>query len=37
REACRTLSGCALPRLTGTDLVHLAELLASTEPARTGG
>ncbi|QFQ96561.1 ADP-ribosylglycohydrolase family protein [Streptomyces phaeolivaceus] len=30
REACRTLSGCALPRLTGTDLVHLAEHLANT-------
>lgn len=27
REACRTLSGCALPRLTGTDLIGLAELL----------
>ncbi len=30
RDACRVLSGCALPRLTGTDLVHLAELLAAT-------
>ncbi|GGZ31209.1 ADP-ribosylglycohydrolase family protein [Streptomyces poonensis] len=29
RDACRALSGCALPRLTGTDLVHLAELLAA--------
>lgn len=37
REACRTLSGCALPRLTGTDLVHLAELLAATELASPGG
>lgn len=27
RDACRTLSGCALPRLTGTDLIGLAELL----------
>jgi ADP-ribosylglycohydrolase len=27
REACRTLVGCALPRLAGTDLVELAELL----------
>ncbi|MFC6062430.1 ADP-ribosylglycohydrolase family protein [Streptomyces ochraceiscleroticus] len=31
RDACRTLSGCALPRLAGTDLVELAELLAGTE------
>ncbi|WKV74551.1 ADP-ribosylglycohydrolase family protein [Streptomyces sp. PCS3-D2] len=31
REACRTLSGCALPRLAGTDLVELATLLARTE------
>ncbi|WP_374939881.1 ADP-ribosylglycohydrolase family protein [Streptomyces sp. INR7] len=31
REACRTLSGCALPRLAGTDLVQLAALLAGTE------
>ncbi|WP_372443772.1 ADP-ribosylglycohydrolase family protein [Streptomyces adelaidensis] len=37
RNACRTLSGCALPRLTGTDLVHLAELLAATELAVPGG
>ncbi|GGZ48988.1 ADP-ribosylglycohydrolase family protein [Streptomyces bluensis] len=36
RDACRTLSGCALPRLTGTDLVHLAELLAATELAAPG-
>ncbi|WP_053689595.1 ADP-ribosylglycohydrolase family protein [Streptomyces sp. WM6372] len=31
REACRTLSGCSLPRLAGTDLVELAALLARTE------
>ncbi|GAA0485195.1 ADP-ribosylglycohydrolase family protein [Streptomyces olivaceiscleroticus] len=31
RDTCRTLSGCALPRLAGTDLVELAELLAGTE------
>ncbi|MET9468753.1 ADP-ribosylglycohydrolase family protein [Streptomyces sp. NPDC006544] len=31
REACRTLSGCALPHLAGTDLVELAALLARTE------
>ncbi|MFD7629651.1 ADP-ribosylglycohydrolase family protein [Streptomyces sp. NPDC059851] len=31
REACRVLSGCALPRLAGTDLVELAALLARTE------
>ncbi|MEV6649703.1 ADP-ribosylglycohydrolase family protein [Streptomyces sp. NPDC051219] len=31
REACRTLSGCALPRFAGTDLVELAELLVHTE------
>ncbi|MFE9095118.1 ADP-ribosylglycohydrolase family protein [Streptomyces sp. NPDC007264] len=37
RDACRTLSGCALPRLTGTDLVHLAELLEATELAAPGG
>ncbi|MGW3910786.1 ADP-ribosylglycohydrolase family protein [Streptomyces sp. NPDC005070] len=30
RDACRTLSGCALPRLTGTDLIGLAELLEAT-------
>ena len=29
--ACRTLSGCALPRLAETDLVELAELLAGCE------
>ncbi|MEV0225963.1 ADP-ribosylglycohydrolase family protein [Streptomyces sp. NPDC050704] len=37
RDACRTLSGCALPRLTGTDLVELAELLAATELALPEG
>ncbi|WP_328970867.1 ADP-ribosylglycohydrolase family protein [Streptomyces sp. NBC_00239] len=31
REACRTLSGCVLPRLAGTDLVELAGLLARSE------
>jgi ADP-ribosylglycohydrolase len=31
REACRVLSGCALPRLAGTDLVALAALLDRTE------
>ncbi|GAA3382317.1 ADP-ribosylglycohydrolase family protein [Streptomyces racemochromogenes] len=31
RDACRTLSGCALPRLAGTDLVELAALLSRTE------
>ncbi|MFK0252929.1 ADP-ribosylglycohydrolase family protein [Streptomyces sp. NPDC090445] len=31
RDACRVLSGCALPRLAGTDLVELAALLARTE------
>jgi ADP-ribosylglycohydrolase len=37
REACRTLPGCTLPRLTGTDLVELAELLEAAQPARPGG
>ncbi|MEE1834313.1 ADP-ribosylglycohydrolase family protein [Streptomyces sp. SP17KL33] len=37
RDACRTLSGCALPRLTGTDLVHLAELLGTAELPTTPG
>ncbi|MFJ9756205.1 ADP-ribosylglycohydrolase family protein [Streptomyces sp. NPDC101149] len=37
REACRTLSGCALPRLAGTDLVRLAELLETMELAAAGG
>ncbi|MEV5594265.1 ADP-ribosylglycohydrolase family protein [Streptomyces sp. NPDC052496] len=31
RGACRILSGCALPRLAGTDLVELAARLARTE------
>ncbi len=33
RDACRTLAGCALPRLAGTDLVELAGLLTAGEPA----
>ncbi|MET7682279.1 ADP-ribosylglycohydrolase family protein [Streptomyces sp. NPDC005423] len=37
RDACRTLSGCALPRLTGTDLVELAGLLEAVQPAPPGG
>ncbi|CAM5439731.1 ADP-ribosylglycohydrolase OS=Streptomyces griseomycini OX=66895 GN=FHS37_000265 PE=4 SV=1 [Streptomyces griseomycini] len=37
RESCRLLPGCALPRLTGTDLVELAGLLEAAQPARTGG
>lgn len=37
REACRTLAGCALPRLAGTDLIELAGLLADTEPVLAGG
>ncbi|MFF3318940.1 ADP-ribosylglycohydrolase family protein [Streptomyces sp. NPDC003035] len=37
RDACRTLAGCALPRLAGTDLVELAGLLGDTEPAAPGG
>lgn len=37
RDACRTLSGCALPRLTGTDLVELAELLEATQRVTSGG
>ncbi|MFC8920076.1 ADP-ribosylglycohydrolase family protein [Streptomyces sp. NPDC057116] len=37
RDACRTLAGCALPRLAGTDLVELAERLADTELAAPGG
>ncbi|MFE3656976.1 ADP-ribosylglycohydrolase family protein [Streptomyces sp. NPDC059165] len=28
RDACRTLAGCTLPRLAGTDLVELAVLLS---------
>ncbi|MEV7237802.1 ADP-ribosylglycohydrolase family protein [Streptomyces sp. NPDC051020] len=37
REACRTLAGCALPRLAGTDLIELAGLLTDTEPTPPGG
>ncbi|MFH8975631.1 ADP-ribosylglycohydrolase family protein [Streptomyces sp. NPDC017890] len=37
REACRTLPGCVLPRLTGTDLVELAGLLHATQPSRREG
>lgn len=37
RDACRTLAGCALPRLAGTDLVELAGLLAHTELTTPGG
>ncbi|WP_433894793.1 ADP-ribosylglycohydrolase family protein [Streptomyces sp. CA-111067] len=33
RNACRTLAGCALPRLAGLDLVELAARLAGVEPA----
>ncbi|MGW2019339.1 ADP-ribosylglycohydrolase family protein [Streptomyces sp. NPDC001927] len=36
RDACRTLAGCALPRLAGTDLVELAGLLAATELTTRG-
>jgi ADP-ribosylglycohydrolase len=37
RDTCRELSGCALPRLTGTDLVELAELLVAAQPPLPGG
>ncbi|MGA5418804.1 ADP-ribosylglycohydrolase family protein [Streptomyces lavendulocolor] len=37
RDACRTLAGCALPRLRGTDLVELAGQLAHAELATPGG
>ncbi|MFI8290996.1 ADP-ribosylglycohydrolase family protein [Streptomyces sp. NPDC085614] len=37
RDACRTLAGCALPRLAGTDLVELAGSLGDTELATPGG
>ncbi|PZG82468.1 hypothetical protein C1I97_35240 [Streptomyces sp. NTH33] len=37
RDACRTLSGCVLPHLTGTDLVELAGLLEAEQPAPPGG
>ncbi|MGR8011142.1 ADP-ribosylglycohydrolase family protein [Streptomyces hypolithicus] len=32
RDACRTLVGCALPRLAGTDLVDLAARLTAHPP-----
>ncbi|GAA2288113.1 ADP-ribosylglycohydrolase family protein [Streptomyces kunmingensis] len=31
RQACRTLAGCALPHLAGTDLTDLAARLAETQ------
>ncbi|MEU6401848.1 ADP-ribosylglycohydrolase family protein [Streptomyces sp. NPDC046985] len=37
RDACRVLSGCVLPRLTGTDLVELAGLLETAQPAQPRG
>ncbi|WP_167532540.1 ADP-ribosylglycohydrolase family protein [Streptomyces prasinus] len=37
RESCRVLSGCTLPRLTGTDLVELAGLLEAAQPPPRGG
>ncbi|WP_417801335.1 ADP-ribosylglycohydrolase family protein [Streptomyces bullii] len=37
RKTCRTLPGCVLPRLTGTDLVELAGLLEAAQPAAPGG
>ncbi|MEV5428808.1 ADP-ribosylglycohydrolase family protein [Streptomyces sp. NPDC052701] len=37
RESCRTLPGCVLPRLAGTDLVELAGLLEAAQPAPPGG
>ncbi|UWE13776.1 ADP-ribosylglycohydrolase family protein [Actinacidiphila bryophytorum] len=36
RAACRTLAGCALPRLAGLDLVELAGRLTAAEPAVAG-
>ncbi|MFM9611418.1 ADP-ribosylglycohydrolase family protein [Streptomyces niveiscabiei] len=36
RTTSRTLSGCTLPRLTGTDLLELAELLEAAQPPTTG-
>ncbi|MFF3287581.1 ADP-ribosylglycohydrolase family protein [Streptomyces sp. NPDC003023] len=36
RDACRTLAGCALPRLAGIDLVELAALLEAALPAGAG-
>ncbi|NEB77258.1 ADP-ribosylglycohydrolase family protein, partial [Streptomyces sp. SID14478] len=37
RDACRTLAGCALPRLAGTDLIDLAARLTTrtTSHSRT--
>ncbi|WUH95216.1 ADP-ribosylglycohydrolase family protein [Streptomyces sp. NBC_00433] len=35
RAACRTLAGCALPRLAGLDLVELAGRLTAVEPSFT--
>ncbi|WP_327378539.1 ADP-ribosylglycohydrolase family protein [Streptomyces sp. NBC_01216] len=37
RDACRTLAGCALPRLAGTDLVELAGRLGDRELTTPGG
>ncbi|CAL9603114.1 hypothetical protein SUDANB145_05460 [Streptomyces sp. enrichment culture] len=37
RDTCRTLPGCVLPRLTGTDLVELAGRLEAARPARPEG
>ncbi|WP_079148748.1 ADP-ribosylglycohydrolase family protein [Streptomyces agglomeratus] len=37
RDTCRTLVGCALPRLAGTDLVDLAARLARRHPHPTNG
>ncbi len=34
RDTCRTLAGCTLPRLSGTDLVELAGLLHATHSSR---
>ncbi|MFD5459374.1 hypothetical protein ACFWIR_30780, partial [Streptomyces olivaceus] len=34
RDTCRTLPGCTLPRLSGTDLVELAGLLHATHSSR---
>ncbi|MEU6157179.1 ADP-ribosylglycohydrolase family protein [Streptomyces sp. NPDC047130] len=37
RQACRGLSGCVLPRLSGTDLLELAERLEAGRPPSGGG
>ncbi|MFI7388785.1 ADP-ribosylglycohydrolase family protein [Streptomyces sp. NPDC049813] len=37
RDACRTLAGCALPRLAGTDLTELAARLAATRTSPATG